>query len=139
MSNTRTNLTNEQKYEIVADYIRLGSYNAVAREHGLGGHETVRYIVNKFKDKHPEEYLKIQDTFLMEQKQKLLMTNSRTTQKALDKIDELLDDPDASKSVKDVAITYGILYEKGALMKGESTSNQAINIKLSGNLEELAK
>ena len=135
MSNTRPNLTNEQKYEIVADYIRLGSYNAVAKEHGLGGHETVRYIVNKFKDKHPEEYLKIQDTFLMEQKQKLLMTSSRTTQKALDKVEELID---TAESVKDVAITYGILSEKDRLMRGESTSNQAIQINLSG-LEELAK
>lgn len=136
MSNTRPNLTNEQKYEIVADYIRLGSFNAVAKEHGLGGHETVRYIVNKFKDKHPEEYLKIQDTFLMEQKQKLLMTSSRTTQKALDKVEELID---TAESVKDVAITYGILSEKDRLMRGESTSNQAISIKLSGSLEELAK
>ena len=136
MSNTRPNLTNEQKYEIVADYIRLGSFNAVAKEHGLGGHETVRYIVNKFKDKHPEEYLKIQDTFLMEQKQKLLMTSSRTTQKALDKVEELID---TAESVKDVAITYGILSEKDRLMRGESTSNQAISIKLSGALEELAK
>ena len=136
MSNTRTNLTNEEKYEIVADYIRLGSFNAVAKEHGLGGHETVRYIVNKFKDKHPEEYLKIQDTFLMEQKQKLLMTSSRTTQKALDKVEELID---TAESVKDVAITYGILSEKDRLMRGESTSNQAISIKLSGALEELAK
>ena len=136
MSNTRPNLTNEQKYEIVADYIRVGSFNAVAKEHGLGGHETVRYIVNKFKDKHPEEYLKIQDTFLMEQKQKLLMTSSRTTQKALDKVEELID---TAESVKDVAITYGILSEKDRLMRGESTSNQAISIKLSGSLEELAK
>ena len=135
MSNTRPNLTNEQKYEIVADYIRLGSFNAVAREHELGGHETVRYIVNKFKEKHPEEYLKIQDTFLMEQKQKLLMTSSRTTQKALDKVEELID---TAESVKDVAITYGILSEKDRLMRGESTSNQAIQINLSG-LEELAK
>lgn len=134
----RKTYTNEEKYQMVADYVRLGSFYAVAKERGIN-HEVPRYIVNKFKTEHPDEYLKIQDIFLMEQKKQLLMTNSRTTQKALDKIDEMLDDPEASKNVKDVAITYGILYEKGALMKGESTSNQAINIKLSGNLEELAK
>lgn len=139
MSNKRLNLTNEEKYQVVADYIRLGSFNAVAREHGFGGHETVRYIVNKFRTDKPEEYLKMTDTFLAEQRKNLLMTNTRTTQKALDKVDELLDDPDASKSVKDVAIAYGILYEKQALMNGESTSNQAVVVKLSGDLAELAK
>ena len=139
MSNKRLNLTNEEKYQVVADYIRLGSFNAVAREHGFGGHETVRYIVNKFRTDKPEEYLKMTDTFLAEQRKNLLMTNTRTTQKALNKVDELLDDPDASKSVKDVAIAYGILYEKQALMNGESTSNQAVVVKFDGNLEALSK
>jgi transposase-like protein len=131
--------TNQEKYDIVADYIRLGSFCAVAKERGFKGHETVRYIINKFRAERPDEYLKMQDIFLAEQRRNLLMNNERTTQKALNKVDELLDDPDSTKSVKDVAIAYGILYEKGALMKGESTSNSAIVVKLSGDLEELAK
>lgn len=37
-------LTDRQKKKIVADYIELGSYNAVAKKNGVSGH-TVRRIV----------------------------------------------------------------------------------------------
>lgn len=131
--------SNEEIYSIVADYIRLGTYSATAREHNLGSHDGARYIVNKFRKEHPEEYLKMTDTFLANQRQDLLLTTTRTTQKAVDKVEKMLDDPEACKNVKDVAITYGILYEKQALMKGESTSNQAVVVKFDGNLEALSK
>jgi len=131
--------SNEEIYSIVADYIRLGTYSATAREHNLGSHDGARYIVNKFRKEHPEEYLKMTDTFLANQRQDLLLTTTRTTQKAVEKVEEMLDDPEACKNVKDVAITYGILYEKQALMKGESTSNQAVVVKFDGNLEALSK
>lgn len=131
--------SNEEIYSIVADYIRLGTYSATAREHNLGSHDGARYIVNKFRKEHPEEYLKMTDTFLANQRQDLLLTTTRTTQKAVEKVELMLDDPEACKNVKDVAITYGILYEKQALMKGESTSNQAVVVKFDGNLEALSK
>ena len=131
--------SNEEIYSIVADYIRFGTYSATAREHNLGSHDGVRYIVNKFRKEHPEEYLKMTDTFLANQRQDLLLTTTRTTQKAVEKVEEMLDNPEACRNVKDVAITYGILYEKQALMKGESTSNQAVVVKFDGNLEALSK
>ena len=72
---------------------------------------------------------------LTRSKQMMIAQNTLTTQKALDKIDVLLDN---AESLKETAMTYGILYDKGALMKGESTSNSAVVIKL-GGLEDLAK
>ena len=135
----KRNYTEKEKFEIVASYVEEGNYSAVARKYGLNSHESVKYIVTKWKTRFPEKYKAIQDAYLMKQKEELILNNSRTTKKALDKIEELLDDETASKSVKDVAITYGILYEKGALMAGESTSNSAVVVKLSGDLSELAK
>lgn len=135
----KKNYTDNEKFEIVCSYIEDGNYSRVARKHGIPGHESVKQIVTKWKTRFPEKYKAMQDAYLMKQKEELILNNSRTTRKALDKIEELLDDETASKSVKDVAITYGILYEKGALMAGESTSNTAVVVKLSGDLSELAK
>jgi len=135
----KKNYTDAEKYQIVCSYIEDGSYTRVAEKLGINSHSTISYIVNKWKAKYPEKYKSLQDAFLIKQREELILNNSRTTKKALDKIEELLDDETASKSVKDVAITYGILYEKGALMAGESTSNTAVVVKLSGDLSELAK
>ena len=135
----RRNYTDTEKWDIVCSYIEDGCYSRVAKKHGINGHESVRNIVLRCKERDPERYKNIQDAFLIRQKEELILNNSRTTRKALDKIDELLDDKDATKNVKDAAIAYGILYEKGALMAGESTSNTAVVVKLSGDLAELAK
>jgi len=76
------------------------------------------------------------DAFLAKNKMQMIHQNAHTTKKALDKVDELLDD---TMSLKEAAMAYGILYDKGALMKGEATSNSAIVIKMAGDVVELSK
>jgi len=132
------NVTAKDSYKFVCDYVELGSYTMVAEKNGTS-RRTVTRRIKEFIEKNPEEFDRILNTFLMRNKQEMILNNSLTTAKALDKVNEMLDDPDACKSVKDVAMTYGILYDKGALMKGESTSNSAIVIKMAGDIEELSK
>ena len=132
------NITAKDAYKFVCDFVETGSYTRVA-EINKASRRTVTRRIKEFIEKNPEEFDKILNTFLMRNKQEMILNNSLTTAKALDKVNEMLDDPEACKSVKDVAMTYGILYDKGALMKGESTSNSAIVIKMAGDIEELSK
>lgn len=132
------NLSIKEEYELVCRYVECGNYAQIARETGRQ-RETITKAVKRWILEHPEDYQKMLDAFLMRNKQELIFRNTHITNKALDKVNVMLDDPDACKSVKDVAMTYGILYDKGALMKGESTSNSAVIIKLPDSLKDLAK
>lgn len=131
-------ITAKDAYKFVCDYVETGSYTMVAEMNKQSRTSVTRHI-KKFIAENPEEFQKILDTFLARNKQEMILNNTYTTVKALDKVNEMLDDPEACKSVKDVAMTYGILYDKGALMKGEATQNAAIVIKMAGDVEELSK
>lgn len=128
-------LTNAEQYQLVVDWVKEGNFAEVARQHNMQ-RMTVSKSVRKFQEKHPEEFQKIMDAFLLKNKQEMIFQNTHTTKKALEKVDELLDD---TTSLKEAAMAYGILYDKGALMKGESTQNSAIIVKMAGNIEELSK
>ena len=131
-------ITAKDAYKFVCDYVETGSYTMVAEMNKQSRTSVTRHI-KKFIADNPEEFQRILDTFLARNKQEMILNNTYTTVKALDKVNEMLDDPEACKSVKDVAMTYGILYDKGALMKGEATQNAAIVIKMAGDVEELSK
>ena len=133
-----SNVSIKDEYEWVCKYVETGNYTAIGREYGKD-RKTISNAVKRWIMKNPEEYQKILDAFLMRNKQEMIFKNTHTTLKALNKVDEMLDDPDCCKNIKDVAIAYGTLYDKGALMKGESTQNSAIVIKMAGEIEELAK
>ena len=40
-------LTDKQKKKIIADYVELGSYNAVARKHGVSNHTVKRIALGE--------------------------------------------------------------------------------------------
>lgn len=127
--------TPKDVYQMVCAYVEEGSYLAAQRKIGIN-RRTIGDQVKKFIKNNPDEYNKILDAFLARNKQEMIFQNAHTTQKALYKVDELLED---TTSLKEAAMAYGILYDKGALMKGESTQNSAIVIKMSGNIEELSQ
>ena len=129
------NLTNKDILQAVGLYIEIGNYAEVGRQMGCN-RITVYNNVSKFIDKHPEEYQKMVDAFVARNKMIMIHQNASATQKALEKVDELLDD---TTSLKEAAMAYGILYDKGALMKGEATSNSAVVIKMAGDISELAQ
>lgn len=131
----RKDYNRKDVYQMVCSYVEQGSYSAVERELGIT-RKTIAQCVKRFIKEQPEEYNKILDAFLARNKQEMIFQNTHTTQKALYKVDELLDN---TESLKEAAMAYGILYDKGALMKGEATQNSAIVIKMSGNIEELSQ
>lgn len=126
---------NTKIYNMVCRYVEEGNFTTVGEELGVS-RMTVSRNVKKFIKDHPDEYNQILDAFLMRNKQEMIFQNAHTTSKALNKVDELLD---TTENLKDAAMAYGILYDKGALMKGEATSNSAIVIKMAGDIEELSK
>lgn len=133
----RTNLPIQKEYELVRLYIECGNYTKIADKTGLG-RKTVSDAIKRWIDKNPEEYNKLVDMYFTRNKHQLLFMNTHTTQKALDKVDQLIDGDDM-KAFKDAAIGYATLFDKGQLMKGESTSNSAVIIKLPDSLKDLAK
>ena len=120
---------------LTAKYIEIGNWTEIAKETGYN-RRTLTERVKKFIDENPEEYNKMLDAYLARNKMEMIHQNAHTTQKALKKVDELLDN---AGSLKEAAMAYGILYDKGALMKGEATSNSAVVIKMAGDISELAK
>jgi len=128
-------LTKKEEYNVISKYIEIGSYTETGNELGISRQTVTRHVMKFMKD-HPEEYQAMLDAFLAKNKMQMIHQNAHTTKKALDKVDELLDD---TMSLKEAAMAYGILYDKGALMKGEATSNSAIVIKMAGDVEELSK
>lgn len=122
-------------YSLVCRWVETGNFTRIAEETGLV-RQTISDNVHKWIERNPEEYKNIVDTFWARNKQELIFKNNNTTHKALDKVNELLED---TTSLKEASMAYGILYDKGALMKGESTSNTAIVIKMKDDIEELSK
>ena len=130
----KRNISVAKTLEMVTMWIEEGNFQLVADRLGYQ-RRTVSGVVRRWIKNNPEEYNKMLDAFLMRNKQELIFKNAHTTKKALNKVDELLDD---TESLKEAAMAYGILYDKGALMKGESTQNSAVIVKIDG-LEELSK
>ena len=125
----------EMVYSLVCRWVETGNFTRIAEETGLV-RQTISDNVHRWIEKNPEEYKNIVDTFWARNKQEMIFKNNNTTHKALDKVNELLDD---TTSLKEASMAYGILYDKGALMKGESTSNSAVVIKMANDVEELSK
>ena len=122
-------------YSLVCRWVETGNFTRIAEETGLV-RQTISDNVHRWIEKNPEEYKNIVDTFWARNKQEMIFKNNNTTHKALDKVNELLDD---TTSLKEASMAYGILYDKGALMKGESTSNSAVVIKMANDVEELSR
>ena len=135
--NAVRNVSVKEEYELVCRWVETGNYAQVAREFDRQ-RETVTKAIKRWILNNPEAYQKMLDAFEMRNKQELIFKNTHITTKALNKVDDLLDGDDMV-AFKNAAMGYGILYDKGALMKGESTSNSAIVIKMAGNIEELSK
>lgn len=120
--------------ELVTLWVEYGNFTRVSEESGIN-RKSATQVIKKWIENNPEQYNKMLDAFLMRNKQMMIMQNAHTTQKALDKVDELLD---TTESLKEASMAYGILHDKGALMRGEATQNSAVIVKLEG-LEELSK
>lgn len=115
-------LTDKQKKIIIADYVEIGSYNAVAKKHGVSLN-TVKNIVlqnadiaqkcNQKKEQNTLEMLAYMDA------------HKAKAQAALDKfLDALLDDEKIkAASVTQLATSFGIIADK--FMKAAQANPEA--------------
>nr|DAK96280.1 MAG TPA: helix-turn-helix domain protein [Caudoviricetes sp.] len=55
-------LTDKQKKKIIADYVELGSYNAVARKHGVSNHTVKRIALGEAETSKKVQHKKEQNT-----------------------------------------------------------------------------
>jgi hypothetical protein len=114
----------KKKVEVIKSYVQTDSFNATAKETGVNP-KTCKKIV----EENPKEY--------MNEKEKFIATTTRLINKALDKLDEGLDREDIP--INNITTAIGTLYDKRALAKGESTTNNSITIQMSDELKELSK
>lgn len=128
--------TGALKYEIINAYIETGNYNEVARRFNRSK-SGVRDLIKRFMLNNTEEYERMVKLYMTQFERQLLYKNNHLMDKSLEEIESKLDSGDSP--LNHLAMTYGILYDKSALMQGKSTSNQAVIVKLDGDLKDLAK
>ena len=116
-------LTDKQKKRIIADYVELGSYNAVAKKHGVS-HHTVKAVVTageqtakkcqRKKDKNTLDMLAYMES------------RKKKTQDTLDILLEAMSDPAklAKASLVQLGTVYGILVDKATGTTGLTTEEQ---------------
>ena len=131
-------LTDRQKKKIVADYIELGSYNAVAKKNGVSGH-TVRRIVletpeiskkiQKKKDENTADILAY-----MESKRPIVC-------EIIEKGLAVLNDPDklAAATPSQITTALGTLIDKWTDNKQMNNDRQSEDDPITKTLKEEAK
>lgn len=116
--------TKKKEIEVVKDYVKTNSYNATSRNTGVNDH-TVKKIVQNNSELYEQE------------KEKFIKRTSELIDKALDRLDEGLDRDNIP--INNLSTALGTLYDKRALARGESTSNESITITMSDDIKELSK
>ena len=114
----------KKKVEVIKSYVQTDSFNATAKETGVNP-KTCKKIV----EENPKEY--------MDEKEHFIQMTTKIINKALNKLDEGLDRDNIP--INNISTAIGTLYDKRALAKGESTSNDSIVIKMSDEVKELSK
>lgn len=131
-------LTDRQKKKIVADYIELGSYNAVAKKNGVSGH-TVRRIVletpeisKKIQQKKDENTADI--LAYMESKRPIVC-------EIIEKGLTVLNDPDklATATPSQITTALGTLIDKWTDNKQMNNDRQSEDDPITKTLKEEAK
>ena len=72
-----------------------------------------------------------------DEKEHFIETTTRLINKALGKLDEGLDKDNIP--INNITTAIGTLYDKRALARGESTSNDSIVVTMADNVKELSK
>lgn len=118
-------LTDKQKKRIIADYVNLGSYNAVAKKYGIS-HQTVkRAVIGDEKTAQKIQQKKEQNTMDM-----LAFMESRM-KKTQDVIDQLLDAMPQKidkASLVQLGTVYGILVDKTTGIDIEKKQEEGVKV-----------
>lgn len=117
-------LSEEDKQSIVLEYYLNRSKQSIeelCNKYSISS-RTIYSIVKQ------EKYHKLVDNYITECKKNFAKKSTILIDKALDKINDKIEENDAS--MKDLTTTLGILYDKNRLENNLSTSNNSININL---------
>lgn len=123
---------NETIYKIMLSVFRTGNFSETGRQLGIPA-RTVEKIYKQNKDK--EEFAKLCE----EKKDEFVENATRLINKALNRLEEALDDKEEKIAVNNLTTVIGTLYDKRNLAEGKSTVNTDINIKMDKKVEELSK
>ena len=119
-------------YKVMISYITTRNYSETARQLDMP-ESTVRKIIDDNKDK--EEFTKLCE----EKRDEFVDKATRIINKALDRLDKVLEDKKERIPVNNLSTVIGTLYDKRALAKGETTVNTGITIKMDKKVEELSQ
>lgn len=112
---------NETVYKIMVSYFVTNNFSETARQLNIPI-TTVENIYKKNKDK--PEFVKLCN----EKKDEFSEKATRLINKALDRLEEVLDDKNEKIPINNLSTTIGTLYDKRALSKGESTGNTKFTV-----------
>lgn len=123
----------EVVYQVMTSWAITNNYNETARELGMAV-SSVKQIVDSHKEN--EEFEKLRT----EKKEEFSRKASRIIDKALDRLEQAIDNDEEYIPVNQLTTAIGTLYDKRALARGESTQNVdfATNSETIGKLLEIA-
>lgn len=130
-------LTDKQKKKIIADYVQLGSYNAVAKKHGVADTTVKRIVLSDPEMQTKAEQKKEENTAdvlaYMESQKQLVCEIIGKGLKALNDPQKL-----AKANPTQITTALGTLIDKWVMVNG-SSGTEVKEDGLSASLRELAK
>ena len=123
---TRSKLTDKQKKKIYADYINNNNYSETGRMNGVSKQTVIRIVksfnnteterkVTQKKEENTKDILEYMDSVAEDQKEIIKLS--------MEAMKEKLKNPDMFTSVKDIAMVYGIIFDKA--LKSKELKNKA--------------
>lgn len=112
---------NETVYKIMISMFSTNNFSETARQLNIPI-TTVEKIYKNNKDK--DEFVKLCN----EKKDEFTEKATRLIDKALNRLEEVLDDKEEKIPVNNLSTVIGTLYDKRALAKGESTANSKFEV-----------
>lgn len=114
---------NETIYKVMLSYVSTNNFSETARILNMPI-STIENIVKENQDK--EEFVKLWN----KKKEEFVSKANRLIDKAINRLEEQLDDDKTKIPANNLTTVIGTLYDKRALAKGESTSNENITIRV---------
>lgn len=117
---TRSKLTDKQKKKIYADYINNNNYSETGRMNGVSKQTVIRVVksfnnteterkVTQKKEENTKDILDYMDSVAEDQKEIIKLS--------MEAMKEKLKNPDMFTNVKDIAMVYGIIFDKALKSK----------------------
>lgn len=123
---------NETIYKIMVSMFKTNNFSETGRQLNIP-QKTVEKVFKENKDK--PEFAKLCE----QKKEEFVDKATRLINKALDRLEKMLDDKEEKIPVNNLSTVIGTLYDKRALAQGNSTVNTEINIKMDKKVEELSQ